>query len=209
MTGLNRLHLGCGSVYLDQFTNCDVNIPGHFLASERPDLILKNRTTVDNYYKNKVSREQLESGILQKNEVVVDVFARAENIPFADNSIDEIRMYQVFEHFTLPVANVLLQYWHRKLTDNGKLFLDIPDVEETAKGFVEAKTEMDKDWYIRLLYGSQKNEFGIHKMMYSKNSISRLLLNNHYDDLTFYPNIHLNPDGSVLYPAFGVEAIKK
>ena len=47
-----KLHVGCGTVYLDGYVNLDVEVPGYsFLAAERPDLMERNRTSVDRYYK--------------------------------------------------------------------------------------------------------------------------------------------------------------
>ena len=55
-----KLHVGCGTVYLDGYVNLDVEVPGYsFLATERPDLLERNRTTVDRYYKVEESRETL------------------------------------------------------------------------------------------------------------------------------------------------------
>ncbi len=196
-----KIHLGCGPVYLAEYINCDLNIPGHYLSSERPDLVAKNVTTIDEYYTKKVTRKQIEEKKFHKEEVVVDVYCDVNRLPFPDNSIEEIRLVQVFEHFTLPEAKKLLKYWHKKLVNRGVLHIDIPDLAETAKLYVEAQTDGDKEWYTRLLYGSHKNDYGVHKMMYSKDSISRLLYENDYNDLKVLPNIHF-------YPAFAIEAIK-
>ena len=52
-----KLHVGCGTVYLEGYVNLDVPVAGYsFLASERPDLVEKNRTSVERYYKKQESR---------------------------------------------------------------------------------------------------------------------------------------------------------
>ena len=196
-----KLHIGCGPVYLDGYCNCDVRCKGHFLAFDRPDLVDKNKTTIDKYYTKNVDRNAIEKRLFNHEEVVVDIFAKAHRLPFPDGSIEEIRTYQMFEHFSLPEAIKLLKYWHRKLVNRGKLYLDIPDLAQTAYLFVNAQSEEDKDWYTRLLYGSHKDAYGVHKMMYTRNSISRLLYQYGYNDLKFHDNIHF-------YPAFAVEATK-
>lgn len=196
-----KIHLSCGTVYLKDYTNCDVKCEGHFLDIERPDLVKKNITTLDNYYKKNITREQIEKKIFEKEEVVVDMFVNDKKLPFPDESIEEIRLYQAFEHFTLPEAKRLLNHWRTKLIPRGKLYLDIPDLAQTTYLYVNAQTEEDKEWYTRLLFGSHKNKYGIHKMMYSRDSIAKLLYAHGYNDLKFYPNIHF-------YPAFGVEATK-
>lgn len=196
-----KLHLGCGPVFLEGFYNCDIKCKGHYLASERPDLVEKNKTTIENYYTKKVDRQSIESRIYNSEEVVVDIYAKAHKLPFLNNTVEEIRSYQMFEHFTRPEAYKILKYWRRKLIDRGVLYLDIPDLAQTAYNYVNAESEADKEWCVRLMYGSQKNKYGVHKMMYSKDSIAKLLYQTGYNDLEFYPNIHF-------YPAFGVRALK-
>jgi predicted SAM-dependent methyltransferase len=196
-----KIHLGCGPVYLEGYYNCDVKCKGHYLVVERPDLVEKNKTTIDNYYKKKVDRMSIQSKQYHNEEVVVDLYAKAHKLPFPDNTIEEIRSYQMFEHFMLPEAEKLLKYWRKKLVDRGVLYLDIPDLAQTAWEYVNAKSEEDKEWWVRLLYGSHKNKYGVHKMMYSRDSIAKLLYKTGYNDLEFFPNIHF-------YPAFGVKALK-
>ena len=204
-----RLHIGCGQVYLKDFCNVDVRTKGHYLVSERPDLVEKNITTVDNYYKRDLGRDGFVSGTYQGGEVVVDKFAFADKLPFRNKSVDEIRCYQVLEHFDLHEVSRILRHWRLKLKVGGILYIDIPDLEQTAWEYLHAETPQDKDWYVHLLYGSHKNKYGVHKMMYSRASIARLLYLNEFDDFKYFPNIHLNKDGSVLYPAFAIQAIKQ
>jgi hypothetical protein len=43
-----KLHVGCGTVYLEGYVNLDLPVEGYsFLAAERPDLLERNRTTLD------------------------------------------------------------------------------------------------------------------------------------------------------------------
>ena len=94
-----------------------------------------------------------------------------------------------------------MEYWKQLLKPGGIVHIDIPDLDGTIEGYYKAKSQEDKDWYTRLLFGSQKNKFGFHKAMYSKDSIKRLLKEVGFKKITFLPNIHI-------YPAFAVEAIK-
>lgn len=196
-----KIHLGCGTVYLKDYINCDVKAFNHFLAKDRPDLVAHNITTVDKYYKYDVSRQDIENRIYNKSEVVVDMYAMAGLLPFADKLLDEIRCVQVFEHFSIPESKGLLKHWKFKLRKGGKLHIDIPDLDETIKGYYESKTEADREWFTRLLYGSHKNKYGIHKMMYTKESIKKLLEEFGFKNIKILPNIHF-------YPAFAVEAEK-
>ena len=47
-----NLHLGCGTVYLENWINVDIYQEGYtYLANERKDLLEYNKTTIDRYYK--------------------------------------------------------------------------------------------------------------------------------------------------------------
>ncbi len=201
-----KLHLGCGTVYLKDYVNIDVKIPDwSYLAKKRPDLVKINKTTVKNYYgsnihKN-VTRKDFETKKFEKRPIVVDVHADVRELPYKPNSIDEIRSVQLFEHFSFKEGQILLKYWHKLLKPGGIVHIDIPDLDGTIEGYHKSKTQKDRDWYTRLLFGSQKNEFGFHKAMYSKASIKNLLTKLKFKKVTFLPNIHV-------YPAFAVEATK-
>lgn len=209
-----KVHIGCGPIYLVsenpdvQWVNLDVETPWHYLAEDRPDLVIENQTTTDKYYKNNVNRNDIEKRTFHKQEVVVDGFGRAEDLPFEDDSLGEIRSSQLFEHFGRAEGRELLKHWYKKLIEGGKVHIDIPDLYGSAKLFVEARTLEDKKWAERLLYGSQKNEYGYHKAMYDVEMISAYLEDVGFSDIEILPNIHLNQDGSEFYPAFAVEGTK-
>lgn len=190
----DKVHLGAGTVYLEGYDNVDVSIPEHHLASDRPDIVDKNRTTVDNYYKRDVTQEQVMSGELHKSEVVVDKYGNVFDLPYEDESLSELRLVQVFEHLTFEEGKSALKYWLTKLKKGGVLHLDIPDLDGTIEVY-----KTNPEWATRLLFGSQRNEYGQHKSMYSKSTISKVLEECGYVGVQILGNIHF-------YPAFAVEA---
>lgn len=202
-TSQTKVHVGCGTVYLDGYINVDLRIPGvSFKASERPDLVEKNRTSVDRYYNYSVTREDIEQKRLQKGEVVVDVFGDARELPFPAHSLNEILSVQVFEHFTYDEGERLLNHWHSLLKPGAVLHIDVPDLDETLKGYLKSKSEKDKRWFLRLLFGSQKNEFSLHRAMYSKDMLTSILRKHGFHKIRELGNIHF-------YPAFALKAKKK
>ncbi len=199
---LKKVHVGCGTVYLQGYINVDVRIPGiSFLAKDRPDIVKHNITSVDRYYKFKVGRKEIETMKLANKFVVVDRFADALHLPFRKNSLDEIRAVQVFEHFTYKEGEKLLDHWHDLLKPAGLIHIDVPDLDETIKGYLKAQSVKDKCWYLRLLFGSQKNSYNLHKAMYSKNMLKILLRKYGFYRIRERANIHF-------YPAFAIEARK-
>lgn len=198
-----KLHAGCGTVYLEGYINVDLPIPGvSFQASKRPDLVRENLTTINNYYKNPVTKKDIENRQLQERKIVVDLFADVRKLPFLANTLDEIRSVQLFEHFTYEEGEQVLQHWHNLLKSGGLLHIDVPDLDETIKAYLKTKSKREKRWHLRLIFGSQKNEHSFHKALYSKNMLASLLRKHGFYKIRDVGNIHF-------YPAFDLEAVKR
>ena len=191
-----RLHLACGTVYLDGYKNIDIKHKGACLAKNRPDVVEQNITDWEHYYKEDIRRDDFIKGTFHDKKVVCDEFADIRCLPYKDETIDEILAVQVFEHFTYADGKKLLYNWYDILKMGGVLHLDIPDLDGTVELY-----KSDPVWATRLLYGSQKNEYGVHKAMYTKNSIAELLQEIGFTEIEILPNIHT-------YPAFGVKGVK-
>lgn len=190
-----RLHVGCGTVYLDGYVNIDVPVDGYsFLASERPDLVEGNRTTVDRYYKNDESRATLEHGPGRPQACVVDRYAAIDALPYPPNSVDEIRSVQVLEHAGMKDAPRILRHWYEILKPGGVAHVDVPDFEETARQLLAQPDEASKEWYYRLIYGSQKNPYAYHKNGFSPARLEHLLREAGFREVRHVENkIHFYP----------------
>ena len=192
-----KLHLGNGDIYLAGYINIDLPILGYsFLASERPDLVKENVTTVDNYYKkpwSPVPRQTL---------CVSDILCNIINPPFSDNSVEEILTVQTFEHLSREDARQALRNWHKVLVLGGLLHIDAPDFEASVRLLLEERDEDKKELYYRWVYGSQKNIGAFHKEGYSVAKLGRLLSSCGFVNIKELPNA-LHP-----YPAIIMEANK-
>ncbi len=199
-----KLHAGCGTVYLEGYVNLDVEVPGYsFLASERPDLMELNRTTVDRYYRHDESQATLEHGPSRPQYCVVDRYASVDALPFPPGSADEIRSVQVLEHVEMKRVPEVLRHWHRVLKVGGLVHVDVPDFEETARRLLAQPDEPAKDWYYRLVYGSQKNPYAFHRSGFSPARLERLLRDAGFADVRLVANtIHF-------YPVCIAEAFKR
>jgi SAM-dependent methyltransferase len=198
-----KLHVGCGTVYLDGYVNLDVEVPGYsFLASERPDLLERNRTTVDRYYKVEESRATLEGGPRGEQHCVVDRYADLRALPYERDSVDEIRSVQSLEHLDMREGPRVLRHWRDLLRPGGILHVDVPDFEETARQLLAQPDEPSKEWYYRLVYGSQKNAYAFHKNGFSPARLEWMLREAGFREVRHVPNtIHF-------YPVAIAEAIK-
>ena len=190
-----RLHVGCGTVYLDGYVNLDVPVPGYsFLASDRPDLVEGNRTTVDRYYKHDESRATLEHGPPRPQSCVVDAYAPLDALPYAPGSVDEIRGVQCLEHLSMKEGPRVLRHWWKILKPGGIAHVDVPDFEETARQLLAQPDEASREWYYRLVYGSQKNAYAYHKNGFSPARLERMLREAGFQDVRHIKNtIHFYP----------------
>lgn len=188
-----NLHIGCGTVYLRDWINMDIEASGYFLADEREDLVAENMTDIEHYYKRDVQKQDFMAGKMFKRRVVCDIFGDARDLPFFDGALDTILTVQMLEHFGKEEAIKLLRHWYMKLKSDGTLMIDVPDLSGTLR-----ELENDMDWGLRLLYGSQKNEYAYHKYMYTKDSLTDVL-----KSIGFR---HVAHDNFIehTYPAFGL-----
>lgn len=198
-----KLHLGCGTVYLEGFANIDIWRDGFsFLASERPDLVSRNRTTFSKYYKDEVTKNAIMSARDEPRYVVADRFQDITALDYRPGSAELIVCVQTLEHLTKGEVDRALSNWHSILKPGGVLHIDVPDFEETAKLLLAQESEEAKEWYYRLIYGSQKDNFSIHKDGYSEKKLRTILVEHSFKD------IRRLPDTRHFYPSIIVECSK-
>ncbi len=184
-----RLHVGCGTVYLEGYINIDGWRDGFsFLASERPDLLASRRTTFDRYYKQEVSKETILANRDDPRIVVADSFQDITHLEYPPDSVERIVCVQTLEHFTKDEVGRALDNWYTILKPSGVLHVDVPDFEETARLLLAQDSEEAKEWYYRLIYGSQKDNFSIHKDGYSTEKLSGILKMHGFKNITSVPN---------------------
>lgn len=81
------------------------------------------------------------------NKNKVDASFDVKNIPYPDNSVDEIRAFHIIEHFDWYTGNDILKEWFRVLKPGGRLHLETPDFMESCKEFVKADINMQNHLY--------------------------------------------------------------
>lgn len=94
--------------------------------------------------------------------VKADYYCDITKLNFPDNSIDEIRLHHVFEHFSRVAALALLIRWHRWLKIGGKLWIETPDLEGTAKTLLSDVPWDIKAGVVRHIAGDQSSAWGYH-----------------------------------------------
>ena len=158
-----KLHLGCGSVYLEGYFNIDYD---GINPTDEPlfyDYLDDNRTTLENYYKRDYCKER---SVTRK--IVADIYFDIRKIDelYGAETISEILAIQVFEH--IPKEHVVdtLQRWFKVLKKGGKVHVDVPDLFETIKLHYNVDDDNELEYFLRLIHGSGKNHRYIHHDSY-------------------------------------------
>lgn len=189
-----KLHIGCGTVYLEDYVNIHPAPDG--LAILNSEAVYINKTTVENYYKTDFkNRPKLH---------VADLVSSLENLPnIAEliGNVSEICMFHVLEHIPLYDLNKNLNIICDLLKPGGKFRVAVPDFDgivlEYADKLKAGISEEDKEWYYRFVHGTQKDKYSHHYCGYNHYRLVDLLKKYgfvHFEDLpnqNFYPAIHL------------------
>lgn len=89
-----------------------------------------------------------------KNDLTWDV----KTIPLDDNKVDEIVAIHLLEHFKSQEVDNILREWRRVLKPEGKLILEMPNVQALFKDF-ETKDTVGRRHILNCIYGAHTPEF--------------------------------------------------
>lgn len=168
-----RLHVGSGTVYVTGYVNVDVPSPRVFLAVDRPDLVARYETTVDNYYARHTEHKAIQDFREgpRFDEYVCDRYGSWDHLPCPDGAATEILSRQVFEHLSAGEAERALLEAKRVLAPGGFLRLSVPDHEGTLGLFIQTRDPL----YIRHLLGPRRDAFGYHLRSYDHAGLRALV----------------------------------
>jgi len=115
-----------------------------------------------------------------------DVEADVRFLTYPPNSVDEVRLHHLFEHFDRPTAIRLLIEWRRWLKPGGRLVIETPDFEACARSWLATKDLAEREKVIRHLFGSHEAEWAIHREGWYEAKFERYLPALGYEALQFY-----------------------
>jgi len=108
--------------------------------------------------------------------VVADRLIDIRKLKCIPQSIDEIRLHHVFEHFLRASSCALLVAWNTWLKTGGVLRIEVPDLEQMARNitsrFVSKKRKMVAE---RHVFGSQEAPWAVHYTGYSPDDLTYFL----------------------------------
>lgn len=94
------------------------------------------------------------------------------SLRYPAESIEEIRLHHVFEHFQRAEALALLAAWRSWLIPGGILRIEVPDFDRTAKAVIGILTRHKKRFVaLRHIFGSQEAGWAKHCEGWSRNRL--------------------------------------
>jgi predicted SAM-dependent methyltransferase len=107
---------------------------------------------------------------------VADEYQDLLELTYAKNSIDEIRLHHVFEHFSRAQTCALLAAWNSWLINEGRLRIEVPDFEKTARAVLRVFASQKSQFVgLRHIFGSQEAPWAMHFEGYTKRRMKHLL----------------------------------
>ncbi len=79
--------------------------------------------------------------LYNSNTNLVDVQFDVRNIPYDDNTIDEIRAFQIIDHFDFFEGQQIIKEWLRVLKPGGRLWIETPDFLSSCQEFTESDSQ--------------------------------------------------------------------
>ncbi len=103
---------------------------------------------------------------------------------FTDNSLGEIYLCHVLEHFSFEEVASVLEVFYKKLKIGGTLRLSVPDFKLIAKSYLSEKVSLKSLKYA--LMGGQDYEYNFHKSIYDFETIDELMSLAKFKDIQEY-----------------------
>ena len=84
------------------------------------------------------------------------IIADVRNLPYDDNTVDEIRAIDVYEHVSYRESKQMLTHWVSKLKPGGLLFIQTPSIIHLIEYYLKNQNNLNKvEDFIARLFGGQ------------------------------------------------------
>jgi hypothetical protein len=103
----------------------------------------------------------------------VDLVADIRHLPFKENTIEEILLSHVFEHFTELQSKEMIRYWFSLLEPGGMIKIIVPDIASMALGFGRGDVSWDR--LRKVVLGGQDYNSDYHFNMFSEEYLGGFL----------------------------------
>jgi len=186
-TWQEKLHIGCGGIYLRGYTNIDTR--GSIATSLADDELTAHSTTIREYY-----REDGEWNSLPKRgHIIVDKKMTMQNMEYEylPGSVDKIVVVQAMEHLDPIDFVVTIDSFLKVLRRPGVLIVSVPDMTGTLDWIDEdpSKTE----FAVRHLRGTMKDVWSQHRSWWTQETLAKALEWVGFDAVRPLQNFHCYP----------------
>jgi predicted SAM-dependent methyltransferase len=107
---------------------------------------------------------------------VADEFADLFELNYPSATIEEVRLHHVFEHFTRAQACSMLSAWNSWLKPGGRVHIEVPDFEKTAKAVLKfMASDKAQSVGLRHIFGSQEAHWAVHYEGYTSKRLKSYL----------------------------------
>ena len=120
---------------------------------------------------------------------VADKHADLTKLQYRLNSINEVRLHHVFEHFERAIACALLLTWRSWLKKEGIIRIEVPDFKRTTLSVMSPfSSKRKKAVGLRHVFGSQEANWAIHYHGWSAIDLRHLLKLSGFEDTKLSKN---------------------
>lgn len=123
---------------------------------------------------------------------VADEFHNLYELKYAPQTISEIRLHHVFEHFERMSACAFMAGWNSWLKMGGLLKIEVPDFETTFKKNFSLFGSKNEGVGLRHIFGSQEASWAVHYEGYSKKRLEKIFTTFGYEVIEVKPNDYKN-----------------
>jgi len=104
----------------------------------------------------------------------IDIVADISNLPFQDNTVDEVYVSHVLEHVSLHSIYEVVDEWRRVLKPTGELIVRVPNLEKEVRGWLDTP-DKDKWLAVSKIYGEQSHKGNAHMCGFNIESLKLFL----------------------------------
>nr|VFK59776.1 MAG: Methyltransferase domain-containing protein [Candidatus Kentron sp. TUN] len=183
----DRLHYGCGTVYLDGYLNVDA--APDFYSMDRSELarthLHRNRTNYANYYKESFS-DVYPNRDTRRIVVDMDMSLKALAGIFT-HRFSELVMVHCLEHIPRYELDDFFADLKRIMRKDCRCVFAVPDNPAMVRLYLDAKTREDRAMYHNWIFGSQRNRYSHHFNGYDEEMLTALL-HEHFQRVEYQEN---------------------
>lgn len=116
----------------------------------------------------------------------IDIQANMLNLPFKEEVFKGIIASHIFEHLKRGFHRIAFSECWRVLEPNGKLYVEVPDLQKVTEFFSTNYLGRREDWY-HVLFGRQAGPYDDHLSGFTQDHLTEMLFGSGFGKLKWEP----------------------